>query len=234
MCRERSSRQRYGPLRRAQPPGAHRRAPGQRTHPRASRAAGAWPRRGPASRPLIHGRGGRWRCRRPARRTRVRPARSQHRRSRGVPRWRVGPPVHGCDPRRRHVLCNARDRSGKFNMSRLELPDAARQPHGELVVSDGDQHTRAFDARYLRDRVGKLRRTAEGQHREYRRRSAVQHHPVANVLCGEKVPPALLAHVRLRHKLGLPLATVGQPPNAVLSARSTSAPRARSCSSKRT
>ena len=38
------------------------------------------------------------------------------------------------------------------------------------------------------------------RHREHRRRSSVQHHPVADVLCGEKVPPALLAHVRLRHR----------------------------------
>lgn len=98
------------------------------------------------------------------------------------------------------LLHDGRDRSCKFDVSRLELPYAPRQSHGELVISDGDQHTRAFDARHLRERVSTPCRIAEGQHREHRRRSSVQHHPVANVLRGEKVPPALIAHVPLRHR----------------------------------
>jgi hypothetical protein len=96
------------------------------------------------------------------------------------------------------MLRDGGDRSCKFDVSRLQLPYAARQPHGELVISDGDQHTGVFDAGHLRDRVSKPRRIAERQHREHRRRSSVQHHPVANAVCGEKVSPALLAHVRLR------------------------------------
>jgi hypothetical protein len=36
-----------------------------------------------------------------------------------------------------------------------------RQPHGELVISDGDEHTRAVDARHLRHRVSKPCRITE-------------------------------------------------------------------------
>jgi hypothetical protein len=48
-----------------------------------------------------------------------------------------------------------RDGSCKLDVSRLQLPDASRQPHGEVVISDGDEYTRAFDARHLRHRVSK-------------------------------------------------------------------------------
>ena len=43
----------------------------------------------------------------------------------------------------------------KLDVSRLQLPDAARQPHGELIISDGDEHSRAFDARHLYHCVSK-------------------------------------------------------------------------------
>jgi hypothetical protein len=46
-------------------------------------------------------------------------------------------------------------------VSRLQPPDTARQPHGELVISDGDQHTRALDARHLRHRISKPYRITE-------------------------------------------------------------------------
>jgi hypothetical protein len=82
----------------------------------------------------------------------------------------------------------------------LQPLDAARQTHGELVISDGEEHTFAFDPRHLRDRVSKPRRVAERPHPEHRRRSAVQHHPVAKTLIGEKVPPALIAHLHLRRR----------------------------------
>jgi hypothetical protein len=56
---------------------------------------------------------------------------------------------------------DGRDRSSKFDVSRLQLPNAARQPHGQLVIGNGYQHTRAFDASHLRDRFSKPCRIAE-------------------------------------------------------------------------
>jgi hypothetical protein len=73
-----------------------------------------------------------------------------------------------------------------------------RQPHGELVISDGHQHARAFDVRYPRDRVSESGRITEARCGEDRPRTAVQHDPVASVLCDKKVPPALLAQIDLR------------------------------------
>jgi len=37
-----------------------------------------------------------------------------------------------------------RDGSCKLYVSRLQLPNASRQPHCEVVISDGDEYTRAF------------------------------------------------------------------------------------------
>ena len=54
-----------------------------------------------------------------------------------------------------------RDGSCKLDVSRLQLPDAARQPHGELIISDGDEHSRAFDARHLYHCVSKPCRITE-------------------------------------------------------------------------
>ena len=58
-------------------------------------------------------------------------------------------------------LRDRRDGSCKLDVSRLQLPDAARQPHGELIISDGDEHTRAFDARHLYHCVSKPCRITE-------------------------------------------------------------------------
>jgi hypothetical protein len=54
-----------------------------------------------------------------------------------------------------------RDGQYKVDVSRLKLPDASRQPHGEVVISDGDEYTRAVDARHLRHRVSKPCRITE-------------------------------------------------------------------------
>jgi hypothetical protein len=138
--------------------------------------------------------------RRPARRTRGRPARADI-------------DVLGvCRDGELDLLCpgairggsvlprDGGDRSCELDVSPLQLPDAARQPHGELVIGDGDQHTRAFDARHLRDRVGKprphRRGTAPGTPRPHGRAPP----PVAQVLCGEEVLPAPFAHVCLQRR----------------------------------
>jgi len=54
-----------------------------------------------------------------------------------------------------------RDGSCQLDVPWLQLPDAARQPHGELVISDGDEHASAFDARHLSHRVSKPCRITE-------------------------------------------------------------------------
>jgi hypothetical protein len=54
-----------------------------------------------------------------------------------------------------------RDGSCQLDVPRLQLSDATRQPHGELVISDGDEHARTVDARHLRHRVSKPCRITE-------------------------------------------------------------------------
>jgi len=56
---------------------------------------------------------------------------------------------------------NRRDGSGKLDVSRLQSKDATRQAHGELVISDGDEHARIVDARHLSHGVSKPCRITE-------------------------------------------------------------------------
>src|SRR5215467_3158460 len=101
----------------------------------------------------------------------------------GVPK--DGPPEANidvlwvCRNRERDLLCarairggsmllgDDRDRACKFDVSRLQLPYAARQPHGEVVISGGDQYTGTLDARHMRDRVSKPRGIAKRPHWEH-------------------------------------------------------------------
>ena len=82
----------------------------------------------------------------------------------GAPEPYVDPPGMGRDGER-YLLrtgairdgsmpsCDRRDSSCKLDVLPLQLKDAARQPHSELAISDGDEHTRAFDARHPRHSV---------------------------------------------------------------------------------
>jgi len=54
-----------------------------------------------------------------------------------------------------------RDGSCEANVTRLQLPQTTRQPHGKLVVGDGDEDPLAFDAGHLCHRVSKPRRIAK-------------------------------------------------------------------------
>jgi len=77
-----------------------------------------------------------------------------------------------------------RDPLVQVDMFRLELPDTARQPHGELVICDGDEHTRAFVPAPAPTPSAKPYRYGVTNRDTPLLR--VQHHPVANVLCSEK------------------------------------------------
>ena len=82
-------------------------------------------------------------------------------------------------------------------MSGLQPLDAARQPHGDLLVGDCDQDPDALEARHLRHRGREPSAVGERRHGEDRGRPTVQDDPVADARRREEVAPASDAHRHL-------------------------------------